>query len=87
MSGDPLDMYLREVEEYPPIADDEAIELGRALKAGGPSETTLQKQLIQPNLRLVVTIARFYEDLGVPLLDLIQEGNRAHASGRSVGSG
>jgi RNA polymerase primary sigma factor len=67
-----LNKYLREVGRVPLLTPDEEIELGRSIQNG---DAAARERMIQANLRLVVTIAHNYVDLGLPLLDLISEGN------------
>lgn len=71
-SDDVLNKYLREVRRVPLLTPDEEIELGRRIRNG---DVAARERMIHANLRLVVTIARDYVDLGLPLLDLISEGN------------
>ena len=54
------------------LAPDEEIQLGRRIQDG---DGAARERMIQANLRLVITIARDYAGLGLPLLDLISEGN------------
>jgi RNA polymerase primary sigma factor len=65
-------LYLREIGQTNLITPEQEIELARRIKAG---DVEAREQMIKANLRLVVKIAREYEDYGVPLLDLINEGN------------
>jgi RNA polymerase primary sigma factor len=67
-----LNRYLREVGQAPRLTPSEEIQLGRRIQDG---DAAARERMIQANLRLVVTIARDYADLGLPLLDLISEGN------------
>ena len=67
-----LNNYLREVRRVPLLTPDEEIELGRRIRNG---DAAARERMIYSNLRLVVTIARDYVDFGLPLLDLISEGN------------
>jgi len=67
-----LNSYLREVGRVPLLTPDEEIELARRVRNG---EAGARERMIRANLRLVVTIARDYINLGLPLLDLISEGN------------
>ena len=64
--------YLRDIRGLGLLTPDEEIDLARQIAAG--DELALRK-LIESNLRLVITIARRYSSIGVPLIDLIQEGN------------
>lgn len=65
-------LYLREIGQTGLITPRQEVELARRIKAG---DEAAREQMIKANLRLVVKIAREYEDYGVPLLDLINEGN------------
>jgi len=67
-----LDIYFSEVHHYTPLSRDEEVELGRAIREG--DEDALQK-LVNANLRFVVSIAKQFARYGVPLEDLINEGN------------
>lgn len=70
--GDALELYLREIGPVKLLTPQEEIQLARRIKRGDPSAREL---MIKSNLKLVVKIARDYEGMGVPLLDLISEGN------------
>jgi RNA polymerase primary sigma factor len=65
-------LYLREIGQTPLLTPQEEIELARRIKRG---DRRAREQMIKANLRLVVKIARDYENFGLPLLDLINEGN------------
>ncbi len=65
-------LYLREIGQTKLISPLEEVELAKRIQAGDEDAREL---MIRANLRLVVKIAREYEDYGVPLLDLINEGN------------
>ena len=67
-----LNNYLREVGRVPLLTPDEEIDLGRRIRNG---DAAARERMIHANLRLVVTIARDYVNFGLPLLDLISEGN------------
>ena len=68
----PLSLYMREVGEVPLLTVAQEIELAARIKKG---DEQARDHMIRANLRLVVKIARQYEGLGLPLLDLINEGN------------
>ncbi len=72
LRGDTLQLYLREIGQVKLITPKEEIALARRIKKG---DRQAREQMITANLRLVVKIARDYEGLGLPLLDLINEGN------------
>ena len=67
-----LNLYLTEIGKVKLLTAEEEIELARRVKAG---DKEAREQMIKANLRLVVKLARDYEDLGLPLMDLIGEGN------------
>lgn len=69
---DALHLYLREIGRVKLLAPEEEISLAKRIKRG---DKAAREHMIKANLRLVVKIAREYEGLGVPLLDLINEGN------------
>mgnify|MGYP000904017469 FL=1 len=72
VNGDSLQLYLREIGQVKLLTPEEEIALAKRIKRG---DKQAREQMIKANLRLVVKIARDYEGLGVPLLDLISEGN------------
>lgn len=67
-----IGLYLREVGNYPLLSAEEEIELADKIKAG---DTEARSRLILCNLRLVVNVAKRYQNQGVGLMDLIEEGN------------
>jgi RNA polymerase primary sigma factor len=67
-----LTRYLQEIGRFPLLTPEQEIELARKIKKG---DAVARERMIKGNLRLVVTIAHEYANLGVPLLDLISEGN------------
>lgn len=69
---DPLRLYVRQVGGGPLLTRSEERELARRKDAG---DEAAKRRLIESNLRLVMSITRNYTKSGVPLLDLIQEGN------------
>ncbi len=70
--GDTLQLYLNEIGQVKLLKPEEEIQLAKRIKRG---DKRAREQMITANLRLVVKIARDYEGLGLPLLDLINEGN------------
>jgi RNA polymerase primary sigma factor len=71
-TSDPLRLYVRQIGNGPVLTREEERELARRKDEGDPAA---RRQLIEANLRLVMSITRHYTRAGVPLLDLIQEGN------------
>jgi RNA polymerase primary sigma factor len=69
---DPLKLYVRQIGDGPLLTPAEERELARRKDEG---DEEAKRRLIESNLRLVMSITRNYVNSGVPLLDLIQEGN------------
>jgi RNA polymerase primary sigma factor len=67
-----IKLYLREIGQVKLLTPEEEIILAARIKKG---DKKAREQMIKANLRLVVKIARDYEGIGLPLLDLISEGN------------
>lgn len=67
-----LSLYMREVAQVPLLTIEEENALAARIHAG---DEAAREHMIRANLRLVVKIAREYEGFGLPLLDLINEGN------------
>jgi len=72
LRGDTLQLYLREIGQVKLLMPEEELVLARKIQRG---DKKARERMITANLRLVVKIARDYEGLGLPLLDLINEGN------------
>src|SRR6202034_3858558 len=67
-----IKLYLREIGQVKLLTLEEETELAARIKKG---DKKAREQMIKANLRLVVKIAHDYENFGLPLLDLISEGN------------
>ncbi len=70
--ADPTRMYLSEIENSPLLTAEEEVFYSRKAQKG---DAAARDKMIECNLRLVVKIARRYMNRGLPLLDLIEEGN------------
>lgn len=68
----PLETYLREINETALLSAQEEKDLSHAIHEG---DTAARDRMVRANLRLVVNIARAYTNKGLPLQDLIEEGN------------
>ena len=71
-SVDPMTLYMREISRYELLTAEQEIELARRIAKG---DDEARQSMINANLRLVVKIARRYMNRGLPLSDLIEEGN------------
>ena len=69
---DAFQSYLRDIRSFVLLTHEEEIDLAGRVAAG---DEQARRKLIESNLRLVIAIARRYTSSGVPLVDLIQEGN------------
>ncbi len=67
-----LDQYLRDISKYPLISREDEADLARRIRVG---ESDALDKLVRSNLRFVVSVAKKYQNQGVSLSDLINEGN------------
>lgn len=67
-----LSRYLEEISRFNPLTPEQEIELARRIRAG---DRKAAKELTEANLRFVVSVAKEYQGQGLPLSDLIDEGN------------
>ncbi len=70
-AADSLQLFLADVGRHKLLTASEEVMLAKAIERG---DVTAKRRMIESNLRLVVSIAKGYRGLGVPFLDLIQEG-------------
>src|SRR4029079_18885239 len=71
MTADALQLFLNEIGRYPLLTAAQEVELAKRIERG---DARAKEQMINSNLRLVVSIAKHYQGHGLSLLDLIQEG-------------
>jgi RNA polymerase primary sigma factor len=69
---DILDQYLFEVSTYPLLKGTEEVDIARRIRKG---DQAALHQLVRSNLRFVIAVAKKYQNRGLPLIDLIGEGN------------
>lgn len=69
---DSLNIYLREIAKEDLITPDEEVELARRIKEG---DEKAKERLIKANTRFVISVAKQFQNKGVPLNDLVSEGN------------
>ena len=69
---DPIKAYLKDIRPIPLLTPEEEIDLAKKIRKG---DKAAREKMIRANLRLVISIAKRYVNLGVPLSDLIEEGN------------
>lgn len=72
MTADSLNMYLKEIRQFPLLTAEEEREL---IDRIGHGDMSARDRLVESNLRLVVSIAKKYQNNGLTLMDLIQEAN------------
>jgi RNA polymerase primary sigma factor len=69
---DTVNQYINDVAQYVPVSPEEEVTLAQRIKKG---DNKAKEQLINANLRFVVSVAKQYQFQGLPLEDLINEGN------------
>jgi RNA polymerase primary sigma factor len=72
MQADPVWQYLKDIHDIPLLTAEQEVELAKRIEQG---DQAAMQQFVLSNLRLVVNIAKRYVGRGLPLIDLIQEGN------------
>ena len=72
LSDDGMQQYLQEIRRFPLLSAEEERTLAMACKQGDEDAI---RQMVNSNLRLVVSVAKEYAGRGVPLMDLVQEGS------------
>lgn len=72
LTKDTYDRYISDIQSYPLLTREQEIELGKKAYAG---DDKAREQMIKGNLRLVIKIAKGFQFMGLPFLDLVSEGN------------
>ena len=70
-----LDKYLQEIGKVELLTGDAEIDLAKKIRAGGLEGEKALNRLVKSNLRFVVSVAKQYQNQGLTLGDLINEGN------------
>lgn len=70
-----LDKYLQEISREPLLTTSEEVALAQKIRQGGRDADKAKEKLVRGNLRFVVSVAKQYQNQGLPLTDLIEEGN------------
>lgn len=70
-----MKIYLNQIENIPLLTPEEEIELAKRIRAKGRGATQARGQMIRSNLRLVISIAKRYANMGLSFSDLVEEGN------------
>ncbi len=67
-----LKLYIKDIKHIPLLSAEDELKVAKRVKRG---DAQARRMMIRSNLRLVINIAKQYSNFGVPLLDLIEEGN------------
>lgn len=70
-----MNRYMKEVAKEEMITPDEEAELAAKIQKNDAESAAAVDRLVRANLRFVISVAKQYQDLGLPLIDLINEGN------------
>ncbi len=71
----PMKIYLNQIEHIPLLTAEQEIDLSQKVLAGGVTGAQARHQMIRSNLRLVISIAKRYSNMGLAFSDLVEEGN------------
>ena len=71
----PMKIYLTQIEHIPLLTPDEEISLAQKVQGGKRGAEAARHQMIRSNLRLVISIAKRYSNMGLAFSDLVEEGN------------
>ncbi len=71
----PMRIYLQQIEKIPLLTPEEEIDLAKKINSDSPGAKEAREKMIRSNLRLVISIAKRYTNIGLPFSDLVEEGN------------
>ncbi len=71
----PMRIYLNQIEKIPLLTPADEINLSKAISLGQDDAREARERMIRSNLRLVISIAKRYTNIGLPFSDLVEEGN------------
>jgi len=71
----PMRIYLQQIDKIPLLTPEEEIELAKRISSGSRTAAEARQRMIRSNLRLVISIAKRYANMGLPFSDLVEEGN------------
>lgn len=71
----PMKIYLKQIEHIPLLTPEQEISVSQKIQAKGPDAEDARHHMIRSNLRLVISIAKRYANMGLSFSDLVEEGN------------
>src|SRR3990167_1487989 len=71
----PLQIYLKQIEKIPLLTPQDEVDLSKKIRSETRGSKEARHRMIQSNLRLVISIAKRYANMGLPFSDLVEEGN------------
>ncbi len=71
----PMKIYLKQIEHIPLLTPEQEIEIATKIQENGKNSPAARHQMIRSNLRLVISIAKRYSNMGLSFSDLVEEGN------------
>lgn len=71
----PMKIYLKQIEDIPLLTPEQEIEIAQEIQAQNEKSASARHRMIRSNLRLVISIAKRYSNMGLAFSDLVEEGN------------
>jgi len=75
MNQTPMSIYLKQIEKIPLLTPNEEVEYAKKMSTKARGSLQARHKMIRSNLRLVISIAKRYTNLGLSFSDLVEEGN------------